>query len=239
MTTDNIEQSSSEPLHQIERQLERGSLFTHTALSNNAERIIEAEAFLYALADMLIQKGIVTQQEILAQTEQIRQEMFEKGEMLGPGIVLRMDAEAPPPDEDFIPVNCEERLHICKAVCCRMSFSLSANEVEGGTVKWDLGRPYHIRQEQDGYCTHLSREGQGCHIYHDRPRVCRRYSCANDSRVWKNFEAMELNEEWISQNLGSENKPRLARVSMIRLDEIQVTSDDIPASTLNEAETPE
>jgi Fe-S-cluster containining protein len=238
MATDDFEQSSSASFDQLERQIERGSLFTHTALSNNAGRINETEAFLYGLMDTLIQKGVVTQEEVLAQTEQIRQEMFDKGELLGPGIVLRVDAEAPPPDADFVPVNCEERLPICKAVCCRLSFSLNASEVESGTVKWDLGRPYHIRQEQDGYCTHLSRAGQGCNIYHDRPRVCRRYSCANDTRIWKDFDAMELNEEWIAQQLGSENKPRLARVSMIRLDEIQVTNGDVPASALDEAETP-
>ena len=39
------------------------------------------------------------------------------------------------------------------------------------------------------------------------PPVCRRYTCRNDGRIWKDFDRMELNGEWISENLAYE-KPR-------------------------------
>ena len=65
-----------------------------------------------------------------------------------------------------------------------------------------------IRHEVDGYCTHHHRAGGGCGIYANRPGVCRRYSCANDSRIWKDFDQMELNTEWIAANLPPEAEER-------------------------------
>ena len=206
-------------LKRLERQLERGGLFTHTALSSNAERIHETEAFLYGLIDILIAQGLLTTEDLAEKAQAIRQEMQEKGQSIGPGVALRIDD----PDAEetaYIPVNCEERLHICEAVCCRLGFPLSTGEVEDGHIRWDLGQPYYIRHEEDGYCTHNDRETHGCAIYQDRPQVCRKYSCANDERIWTDFDNMVLNEAWISANLG-DDRPRLARASMIRVEDIK------------------
>jgi hypothetical protein len=46
-------------------------------------------------------------------------------------------------------------------------------------------------------------------VYADRPGVCRHYSCANDERIWKDFENMELNHEWLDANLGDAPRIRL------------------------------
>jgi Fe-S-cluster containining protein len=211
-------------LGRLERQVERGNLFAHTALSNNAERINEAESILYGLTDLMIEKGAVTSDEVLRAAAKVRGEMEAKGETIGPGVALRVDGDEEK-DDGFVPVNCAQRIHICKAVCCRLQFALSAKEVESGKVKWDLGRPYHIRQESTGYCTHNDPEKKSCRIYHDRPTVCRRYSCAKDERIWKNFEEMELNDEWISENLG-ESRPLLARARMFKQEEHTEVSVD-------------
>ena len=40
-------------------------------------------------------------------------------------------------------------------------------------------------------------------IYDDRPSPCRQYSCVGDDRIWKDFDAMELNQEWIDDRLGT------------------------------------
>src|SRR5215831_314080 len=171
-------------LAQLERQVERGSLFTHTVVSRNADQIYEAQSFLYAVIDILIEKGIVTHDEVLQSVGKVRQEMEEKGETIGPGIALRIEGEDIKQD-DFVAVNCSERLHICK--------------------------------ESTACCHHLDPNTGGCSIYENRPGVCRRYSCARDERIWKDFEKMELNEEWIHDNL-TESRPRLARALMIRQD---------------------
>jgi Fe-S-cluster containining protein len=123
-----------------------------------------------------------------------------------------------------VEVDCAARLHVCNAVCCKLDFALSTAEVEAGVVKWDLGRPYLIRQESDGHCTHLNRNSGLCKLYSDRPGVCRKYNCAGDKRIWKNFETMELNTEWISENLYPK-RPRALRVLM---NDVEVSPDVAP-----------
>ncbi len=200
-------------LDQLERQVERGSLFTHTIVSRNADRLHETESFLYGVVDVLIEKGLLTQEEVLQAVAKVSPEMEEKGQTIGPGIALRIDGDGVK-QEDFVAVNCSERLHICKSVCCRLHFALSAEEVESGIIKWDLGEPYHIRHESSGCCHHLDPGGSGCSIYKDRPTVCRNYSCAGDDRIWKDFEKMILNEEWIEENLHASN-PRIVTAQMV------------------------
>ena len=82
-----------------------------------------------------------------------------------------------------------------------------------GRVKWDLGRPYFIRHDTAGSCHHLDGGTHGCTIYADRPRVCQRYSCAGDSRIWTDFDGMELNHAWIDAHLGPDS-PTLVKAPM-------------------------
>jgi len=200
-------------LAQLERQVVRGSLFTHTIVSRNADQIHEAESVLYGIIDILVEKGMVTKEEVLQRADKVRQEMEESGLTTDPGIALRIE-EVDTRNDEFVSVDCAERLHICKTVCCKLNFALTAEEVESRHIKWDLGEPYYIRQESTGYCHHVAPDTKDCSIYPDRPRVCRRYSCAHDERIWKNFEKMELNTEWIRENL-CESRPRLLQAFMM------------------------
>ena len=195
------------PLHQangditqLERQVERSQLFTHTALSEGFARVGETSAFVHGLIDVLLAKSLVTEDEVRSAVENARQQMAAQGELAGPGTLIRLE-EAPEMADRTIEVDCQTRLPVCQAVCCKLNFALTIGEIETGIVKWDLGRPYNIRHELDGYCTHLQRNGGGCRVYANRPGVCRHYSCANDSRIWKDFDKMELNTEWIAANL--------------------------------------
>jgi Fe-S-cluster containining protein len=96
-----------------------------------------------------------------------------------------------------VEVDCDARMHICKAACCSLPFPLSADEVEAGKVKWDLGHPYVIRHSEAGYCVHNERSTGGCDVYDHRPGVCRGYSCAEDDRIWLDFDNMVLNEDFL------------------------------------------
>lgn len=216
-------------LDRLQRQVERGSLFTHSVLSRNAYRVHEAESFLYGMLDVLVTKEVVTAEEVADATDHVRRRMEERGETLGPGVALRVDAPREEPD-DFVAVDCAERLHVCKAICCKLHFALTADEVEAGRVRWDLGQPYFIRQEASGFCTHLDPESRGCSVYEDRPGICRRYSCAGDERIWKDFENMELNEEWLAENLDAPDL-RLLAMQMLPQELVHrpVETDDAPA----------
>jgi Fe-S-cluster containining protein len=202
-----------DPLTRLERQIERGSLFTHTALSQNAEETHELASVAYGIIDLLIDKGILTRDDVLQSARSVRQQMDATSATAGPGVAMRVDSPAEPGKETVL-VNCAERLPICKAICCKLTFALTREEIEAGHVKWDLGIPYYIRQEATGFCTHLRDSPRGCGVYENRPAICRRYSCAGDTRIWKDFEGMVLNEEWINEHLHG-SKPTLMAAQMM------------------------
>jgi Fe-S-cluster containining protein len=209
----NAPNDAASGLAQLERQMERGHLFAQSALGENLVRLGEVEVFLHALIDTLLAKGMVTEAEMLMAANRIRSELMERNELNGARSMVRSedpveDSKAP------VPVDCRSRLHICHAVCCKLDFALSIPEVESGKVKWDLGRPYFIRHDSHGACVHLDPDSGGCRIYNDRPGVCRGYSCANDHRIWNDFEKMELNREWIEANISQGTEPRVIRALM-------------------------
>ncbi|MCM3870566.1 MAG: YkgJ family cysteine cluster protein [Pyrinomonadaceae bacterium] len=201
--------SRDEPVTQLERQVERGSFFTHTVLGENRVRLNEVESFTYGLIDALVAKGVVSADEVSEATQHVRDQLVGQDVI---GVALTPET-AEPKETPVTEVDCAARMHVCKAVCCKLDFPLSIPEIEGGEIKWDLGRPYLIRHESDGYCTHVDRETGGCGVYANRPSICRGYSCANDARIWKDFDKMELNNEWITEHL-YESRPRALRVLM-------------------------
>ncbi len=198
-------------INELERQTEKASIFTHSVLTEQIARQNESDTFLYGLIDYLINKGIVLPDELLDSVRSVKKEVLEKGETAILGVSIRKPESD---NNEFVPVNCGERLHICKGACCKLSFCLSVSEIEDGNLKWDLGRPYFIRRQSNGYCHHLNNETKCCTIYNDRPPVCRKYSCANDERIWIDFDKMILNEKWISEHLGDE-KLHLIEAMMI------------------------
>ena len=184
---------------ELERQVERGNLFTHTALTDFAVRANETEAMVNGLVDYLVARGVADTDGLIGAIEAARREAVERGELATTGVAIRVDPDGSAQPEAV--VDCEARLPVCKAVCCRLRFALTVEEVETGPVRWDLGKPYYNRQDADGYCHCMDGERHGCTVYADRPSVCRSYSCAGDARIWKDFERMELNQEWIDANL--------------------------------------
>jgi Fe-S-cluster containining protein len=114
----------------------------------------------------------------------------------------RIDPPNPAPEAI---INCAERVHLCKAVCCKLNFALTPGEVRSGKVQWDHKLPYLIAHKENGYCAHLD-EGKGCNIFEDRPALCRRFDCRTDGRVWKDFDAMVPNREWIDGIVASSQR---------------------------------
>lgn len=182
---------------EFERQVERGARFTHEAVEATSRRLTAAEGALYGLVEALSEAGVVDREDLQRRARAIRGEMDAAGRRVEPSVNLREDEDDEP---QVAEVDCAARLHICKAVCCRLRFALSAEEVEAGHVRWDLGQPYEIRHRPEGGCVHLD-QALGCQVYEHRPRVCRSYSCAGDKRIWTDFEGMVLNEEWIQANV--------------------------------------
>jgi len=192
-----------EDIRELERQVEHGNLFAHAALSEQASRMNNVEAVINGLADLLVQHGVVDADELMHVVETTRRGIAAAGKEATLGVAIRVDV--PEPEVPAEAIDCASRLPLCKAVCCRLRFALTVEEIEEGPVKWDLGRPYFNRHGPDGYCHQF--DGGGCSVYEQRPVPCRQYSCANDARIWKDFEGYVINQEWIDANLGNERSP--------------------------------
>jgi Fe-S-cluster containining protein len=85
-------------------------------------------------------------------------------------------------------LDCMSLMHLCHGRCCSFRFELSTQDLDEGKIRWEVNDPYRIRQERDGYCTHLERATMGCTAYEHRPAPCRMFDCRDDQRVWIDFE---------------------------------------------------
>ena len=166
----------------------------------HGERISKNDLLLYSISNLLVGKGILQRDELYTAIEQAHDDAEELHKSSFPNVYMRHDDEVD--DKESISVNCEKRKHLCKGACCKLTFALSEDEVEAGNVKWDLEKPYYIRHEENGYCSHINSENYGCTIYNNRPDLCRAYSCKDDERIWEDFDNMIPNKEYLDVIIG-------------------------------------
>jgi hypothetical protein len=93
-------------------------------------------------------------------------------------------------------IDCESRISLCKAACCKMHLPLSQQDLQERCVRWYLSRPYVISQSNDVYCTHLARGSCRCNIYPNRPLPCRAYDCRDHKWIGLDFEKNIINPDW-------------------------------------------
>ena len=86
-------------------------------------------------------------------------------------------------------IDCASLIPLCKARCCSMDVTLSAQDVREGGIPFDLMQPYALpRDPTTKQCVCMG-EGGACTIYDKRPGACRAYDCRHDARVWIDFDA--------------------------------------------------
>jgi len=183
------------PTERLREEVAQGLLYAHSRANVNSSKLLEVSAFSYALIELLAERGVITVEELDERKEQVGKRLAEKFAERGMGVALtaeESDADGRPPKAE---IDCENRLHLCHAACCRLRFALTVRDVEEGRVKWNLGQPYMIRQGEDGYCHHLDRSDHRCGIYEHRPFVCRAYDCRSDKRIWEDFDGGVISPE--------------------------------------------
>lgn len=172
-----------------------GLTYTHTRANANTAKLLDVSAFAYAAIELLAEKGLLTIEELDERKTTMASRLVEKFADQGMG-VARQDPEH---DKYTFPstvrIDCENRVHLCKAACCRLRFALSKQDVEEGVVKWDFAHPYLVARGDDGYCAHIDRAKLNCSIHSHRPVPCRAYDCRNDQRIWADFENKVVSPE--------------------------------------------
>jgi len=170
-------------LEDVYRSVSAGLLKLNQGSTQNEQQIAALAAVVNQLVEVLIAKGVLATGH---------RRVFEKAAAHGvgsskPKVRLRVvEDKYRVPSAD---IDCAERFPLCHARCCAFSFELSKQDLEEGTVRWEIEEPYVIRHEPDGFCSHLDRQTLFCTIHAQRPATCRGYDCRGDQRVWLDFEA--------------------------------------------------
>jgi Fe-S-cluster containining protein len=181
--------ASDGTVNPLQRDFERGLRFAHVMMSINQHEGREGVVFARALAELLVDKGVVGKEELETMMAQVGQQL----EALPTPKVRLARSEDKYSFDGEVFIDCASRVHLCKARCCAFAFYLTEQDLDEGIVRWDYGRPYWIQTGKDGYCAHCEPGTWRCRIHAQRPYVCRAYDCRNDQRIWLDFEHMVPN----------------------------------------------
>jgi len=165
----------------FQRDVKHGLRFAHIMMSINQHEGREGAVFAHALAELLVNKGLLGKEELETMLTLVRQEY---GKLPTPKVMLGK-SEDKYACSHAVEIDCASRVHLCKAKCCTFDFYLTEQDLDEGIVRWDYGRPYWIARREDGYCVHCEPGTYRCLIHSNRPYVCRAYDCLKDQRVWE------------------------------------------------------
>lgn len=165
-------------------EIERGLKFAHIMMMVNQARGNQVIADNIALAELLLEKGVIDSEEF----EGARAKAREQVDQLQQPRVRLGDLGDKYAEGQTIEIDCANRIHLCQARCCTLNFFLTAQDMEEGVARWDYGNPYWIKQGADGYCVHCDPSNRACTIHAQRPHVCRNFDCRKDKRIWEDFE---------------------------------------------------
>ena len=157
-------------------------------------------ASVEAILESLLELGILTREEFEERRKKAEEKLRTRFVEQGMGVAIQEHETSKYKIGSTPMVDCENRVHLCRAACCRLQFALSKEDVEEGVVRWDLGHPYFIARADDGCCAHLHSDTHECEVYQHRPLPCREYDCSRDERVWQDFENKIINPRLEDEN---------------------------------------
>ena len=172
-----------------------GLLYAHGRANSNTAKLLDVSSFAYAAIELLAEKGLIDIEVLDRKKKEIAGRLVEKFRQEGIGAAYQDPEHDKYTFESTVEIDCVNRVHLCKAACCRLRFALSHQDVEEGIVQWEFGHPYFIAQGDDGYCRHLDRSCMSCSIHQSRPVPCRGYDCRRDKRIWSDFEKRIVSPE--------------------------------------------
>jgi len=178
----------------------KGLKYSHIRINSNTSKTLESTSFLYALIELLVEKEVLTIEELNERKKQVAERLVKKFVESGIGLIYQDPEFDKYTFEQETHVDCLERLPVCKAICCKFPFALSRQDVEEGIIRWDFGRPYIIAHDEEGYCVHLDRETCQCNVRDNRPIPCRGFNCQDNKKwqVWSDFDRVILNTELLN-----------------------------------------
>jgi hypothetical protein len=191
---DEIAKSETDYDH-LRQEIAEGLLYIHHRLGDSTKNTLEAASFLYGLIELLNEKGLISIEELDNRQPTVAKRLKDKYNKQGNGVLLQEPEFDKYDYKEVANIDCGSRIHLCKATCCRLPFALSKQDIHEGIIHWDLGQPYIISQDHDGFCTHIDRECYMCNVREHRPVPCRAYDCSKDQTIWLDFDQFIINPD--------------------------------------------
>lgn len=186
-----------------------GAMLTATERSRALGRLLYgAVVNVHALVDLLLAKGVLSEEEVASGRAGTRQRVEEQFQEHTVGVKLAADQvdKYTIPPEALPDIDCADRIPLCRAACCTMRWAMTEQDIAEGVVQWDLRDPYANRIAEDGWCVHCEPVSKGCTVYEHRPAVCRTYDCRKDERIWADFDQRLINPDLLDED-GRVRKP--------------------------------
>lgn len=119
-------------------EIAKGLLFTHARISANTTKTLESASFLYALIELLNEKGLLSIEELDERKRQVAERLVKKFTQSGMGLMYQDPEYDKYTFEHEAKVDCPSRLHMCKAVCCKFPFALSRQDYGRNFINQEL-----------------------------------------------------------------------------------------------------
>lgn len=179
---------SDAPVDELRHHVAEGIAYAHARLNATTGRMLDASAFLYALVELLSERGLISIDELDARKDEVGERLVAQLEERGGGVVVQDPELDKYAFEGEVEIDCPSLIPLCQAACCKLPWALSKQDVREGVVRWELGRPYLNERRADGYCCHNDAQTRLCTIREHRPVPCRAFDCRSDRRIWVDFE---------------------------------------------------
>jgi Fe-S-cluster containining protein len=171
----------------------RGLIYAHNRANANTAQVHQANATLQAMVDILVERGLLDPGELEARRSAAAEALRKAYVQRGMAVAMQDFGVSKYRFQHASEVDCENRVHLCRAACCKLPLALSKEDVQESVVCWELDQPYMIAHAAEGYCVHMDREAHRCGVYEQRPIPCRGYDCSKDERIWLDFENKVVN----------------------------------------------
>src|SRR5262249_19470770 len=97
------------------KEMAEGLLYIHARLSENTKATLEAASFLYALIELLSEKGLISIEELDERKREVAKRLVKKNSEKGVGVLLQEPEYDKYTFEGETKIDCENRVHLCKA----------------------------------------------------------------------------------------------------------------------------
>src|ERR1044072_8589937 len=104
-------------------EIAEGLRYTHDRANSNTAKLLDVSSFAYAAIELLAEKGLIDIEDLDCKKKEIAGRLVEKFRQEGIGAAYQDPEHDKYTFESAVEIDCESRLHLCKAACCRLRFA--------------------------------------------------------------------------------------------------------------------